>query len=311
MRIVFMGTPEFAVNVLEALIHSPYEVVGVVTQPDKPVGRKQILTPPPVKVVAEKYNIPVFQPEKIKLDYEPILAWEPDLIVTCAYGQIIPKILLETPPYKAINVHASLLPKYRGGAPIHKAIIEGEEKTGITIMYMSEKMDEGDIIAQREIAILEDDDVGSLHDKLSKLGAELLMDTLPLIFAKKITPIKQNPAEATYAYNIKPVDEIIRWDKSGKNVYNQIRGLSPFPGAYTILDGKRIKVYKASKQETLREGLPGEIIALMKDGVVVHTSDDTAIKLLEVQLEGKTRQSLKDILNGKHPFEVGKRFNLE
>ncbi|NLG82045.1 MAG: methionyl-tRNA formyltransferase [Bacilli bacterium] len=311
MRIVFMGTPEFAVNVLDALINSPYEVVGVVTQPDKPVGRKQILTPPPVKVLAEKHHLPVFQPVKIKTDYDQILAWQPDIIITCAYGQIIPKVLLDTPPYKAINVHASLLPKYRGGAPIHKAIIDGEEKTGITTMYMSEKMDEGDIIAQREIKILEDDDVESLHDKLSKLGAELLLETLPLIFSNKITPIKQNPEEATYAYNIKPEDEIIKWDKTGKVVYNHIRGLSPFPGAYTILDGKRIKVFKASKIETNKLGLPGEIIEVMKDGIIVKTSDNTSIKLQEVQLEGKTRQNFKDILNGKHPFEIGKRFTLE
>ncbi len=307
MRIVFMGTPDFSINVLQALIDSEYEVVGVVTQPDRHVGRKKVLTPPPVKKLAQKYHIPVFQPEKIKKDYEQVIKWNPDIIITCAYGQIIPKVLLDYPEYKAINVHASLLPKYRGGAPIHQAIIDGCHKTGMTIMYMDEKMDEGDIISQEEVIIENTDNVGTLHDKLSIVGAKLLIKTMPSIFNKTNQSIKQNDIEATYAYNIKPRDEKIDWTKDNESIYNQVRGLNPWPGAYTLIDEKRIKIYECEMINDPSKAQPGEIIELLKDGLVVSTGHK-CIKLIKVQLAGKKVQLMEELLNGNHPFKKGKRF---
>ena len=309
MRIVFMGTPEFAVNILQTLIDSEHDVIGVVTQPDRLVGRKRILTAPPIKTLASKYSIPVFQPEKIKLNYQQVINWNPDIIITCAYGQIIPKVLLDYPKYKAINVHASLLPKYRGGAPIHQAIIDGCRETGITIMYMDVKMDEGDIIAQKTVNIEETDDVGRLHEKLSIAGANLLMATLPSIVNHTNKSIKQDHREATYAYNIKPEDEKIIWDMLGVQIYNQIRGLNPWPGAYSILDGRRVKIYRSKIIKMPSSGIPGEIIELQKDGIIVKTGDHNCVKLMEVQLEGKKIQTIKEILNGKHPFIIGKKFS--
>ena len=202
MKVIFMGTPDFAVPVLEGLIEN-YEVILVVSQPDKKVGRKQELKNTPIKEVALKHNIPVFQPVKIREDYQEIIDLNPDIIVTCAYGQIIPKAILDCPKLGCINVHASLLPKLRGGAPIHKAIIDGYKTTGITIMYMDVKMDDGDIISQKEIDITDDDNLESLHDKLSVLGKELLLETLPSIIDGTNERIKQNEDEVTFAYNIK------------------------------------------------------------------------------------------------------------
>jgi len=303
-----MGTPDFAVNILQVLIDSEYSVVGVVTQPDRLVGRKKVLTPPPVKKLALENNISVFQPERIKNNYKQVIDWHPDIIITCAYGQIIPKELLELPEYKAINVHASLLPKYRGGAPIHRAIIDGEKETGISIMYMDEKMDEGNIISQEKIEIKKDYNVGTLHDKLSLIGAKLLMETLPSIFSNTNKSIKQDNAKATYAYNIKPEDEKIIWDKNSEQIYNQIRGLNPWPGAYTLLDNKRVKVYKSIEVSNNKSGQPGEIISIVKDGIIVKAGNNTSIKLLEVKLAGKRLQTIKEILNGNHPFEIGKIF---
>ena len=213
MKVIFMGTPDFAVPVLEGLIEN-YEVILVVSQPDKKVGRKQELKNTPIKEVALKHNIPVFQPIKIREDYDEIIKLNPDIIVTCAYGQIIPKVILDCPKLGCINVHASLLPKLRGGAPIHKAIIDGYKTTGITIMYMDVKMDDGDIISQKEIEILDSDNLESLHDKLSVLGKELLLETLPSIINGTNERIKQDEAEVTFAYNIKREEEHIDFNKS-------------------------------------------------------------------------------------------------
>ena len=228
MRVVFMGTPNFSVPILEALIKE-YEVVLVVTQPDKEVGRKKILTPSPIKEVALNNNIEVFQPIKIKEDYQKIIDANPDIIITAAYGQIIPKIILDYPKYKCVNVHASLLPKYRGGAPIHWAIINGDEYAGVTIMYMAEKMDAGDIISQDKIKI-NDLNTSELTNELSILGRDLLLKTLPNIFSNNINPIKQNENEVTFAYNISKEDEKINFNNDCVKVYNQIRGLSLVPG---------------------------------------------------------------------------------
>ena len=204
-KIVFMGTPDFSVPVLQRILNDGYEVIAVVTQPDRPVGRKRVMTPPPVKVEALKHNIPVYQPEKIRNreDLDQILALEPDLIVTAAFGQILPKELLDAPKLGCINVHASLLPELRGGAPIHYAILEGKKQTGITIMYMAEKLDAGDILTQAAVEIAEDDNVGTLHDKLSAIGSDLLSETLPKLIAGELKGIPQDDAKATFASNIK------------------------------------------------------------------------------------------------------------
>lgn len=296
IRVVFMGTPDFSVPVLEGLIEE-YEVVAVVTQPDKKVGRKQQLTPPPIKKIAQEHKIPVLQPVKIRQDYQEILSYHPDIIITCAYGQIIPKAILDSPTYGCINVHASLLPKLRGGAPIHKAIIYGYEETGITIMYMNEKMDEGDIISQESTLITEEDNLETLQDRLSILGKKLLLKTLPKIIEGSITRKKQVQEEATYAYNISHEEEKIDFTKSAREVFNQIRGLSPLPGAYTTLEDKLLKVYKAKVNEQSPDASPGQVSAIYKDGIGVACAKGEII-LQEIKLEGKKKMTVKDYLNG-------------
>lgn len=299
-KIVFMGTPDFSVPVLRRIIEDGFEVIGVVTQPDRPVGRKKVLTPPPVKVEAEKQGIPVLQPEKIRNpeELEKILALKPDLIVTAAFGQILPKQLLEAPAYGCINVHASLLPELRGGAPIHYAIIQGKPKTGITIMYMVEKLDAGDMLAKVEVDIAEDDNVGTLHDKLSAAGANLLSDTLPQLLSGKLTPVKQNDAEATFAPNIKREQERINWERPGEEIYNHIRGLNPWPVAFSTLDGQVIKIWRAEKIKGVKAETAGTIINIEQDGIIVSTGDDTAIKITELQPAGKTKMSGEQFLRG-------------
>ncbi|MCH1623833.1 methionyl-tRNA formyltransferase [Fredinandcohnia quinoae] len=301
IRILFMGTPDFSVPVLEQLIEENYEVVGVVTQPDRPVGRKRVLTPPPVKVAALKHNIPVLQPTKIKEkeEVEKVLALNPDLIITAAFGQILPKEILETPKYGCVNVHASLLPELRGGAPIHYSILQGKEKTGVTIMYMVEKLDAGDILTQVEIPILEHDHVGSLHDKLSVAGSKLLSETIPLLLAGKITPIKQDDTKATFAANIKREQEKINWSMIGEDIYNHIRGLHPWPVAYTILNGEIVKIWWGEKlRNTTNSNMPGTVIAIENDGFVVSTGNDISIKITQIQPAGKKRMSAEQFLRG-------------
>lgn len=300
IRIVFMGTPDFSVPILRQLIADGYEVIAAVTQPDRPVGRKRILTPPPVKEEAVKHGIPVLQPEKLResSELEQIIAMKPDLIVTAAFGQILPKVLLDAPKYGCINVHASLLPKLRGGAPIHYAIIQGKKKTGITIMYMAEKLDAGDILTQVEVPISETDTVGTLHDKLSEAGAKLLSETVPKLIRGELTPIPQCEEEATFAYNIKREQEKIDWTKTGEEIYNHIRGLNPWPVAYTTLRGKTLKVWRALKIPLSRPASPGKIVAIEEDGFIVATGDDTAIKITELQPSGKKRMPAVDYLRG-------------
>ena len=302
MKIVFMGTPSFAVPVLEELIKN-YDVTLVVTQPDKEVGRKRILTPSPIKEVALKNNIKVFQPTKIREDYQEILDANPDIIITAAYGQIIPKILLDFPKYKCVNVHASLLPKYRGGAPIHHAIINGDEYAGVTIMYMAEKMDDGDIISQDKILIGEDNTT-ELTERLSALGRDLLIKTLPDIFSNNIKPIKQNESEVTFAYNISKEDEKINWHNTSIMVYNQIRGLADNPGGYAIYNDKKVKIYKSTYEIKEVDGEIGEIVDTNKRlGIKVK---DGIIYPLIIQLEGKNKMSIKDFYNGMpNYFKLG------
>jgi methionyl-tRNA formyltransferase len=312
-KIVFMGTPDFSVPVLKRILADGYEVIAVVTQPDRPVGRKRIMTAPPVKVEAEKHGIPVFQPEKIrrKEELEPILALKPDLVVTAAFGQILPKELLEAPRLGCINVHASLLPELRGGAPIHYSIIQGKSVTGITIMYMAEKLDAGDILTKIDVPIDERDTVGTLHEKLSAAGSNLLSETLPKLINGEITAVPQNESEATFAPNIKREQEKIDWSNNGEQIYNQIRGLNPWPVAYTELDGLVLKVWWGEKFSTELMAEPGTIISLEDDGIVVMTGSQIAIKITELQPSGKKKMSGEQFLRGANNHILGKKLGLQ
>lgn len=297
LKIVYMGTPEFSRTVLEGLIKN-YNVRAVVTQPDKPVGRNGELKMSPVKECANEHTILVLQPVSIKKQYEEVLAFQPDMIITCAYGQFIPKELLEIPKYGCINVHASLLPKLRGGAPIQRAILDGYSKTGITIMYMDERMDAGDIITQREIPILDDDTASSLHDKLSILGRDLLLDTLPSIIDGTNSRTVQDESKVTFGYNIKREDEKIDFSKTMRQVYNKIRGLYDFPGAYALLDGKIVKIWKCRETDNIFTGLMnGTITEIYDDGFGIKVGSGEIV-VTELQLEGKKRVSGKDFVNG-------------
>ncbi|MBE6157899.1 MAG: methionyl-tRNA formyltransferase [Firmicutes bacterium] len=307
IKVVFMGTPDFSVSVLEGLIEN-YDVVGVVSQPDKKIGRHQVLTNTPVKAVALEHNIKVFQPVNIKEDYEGILALNPDIIITCAYGQIIPKEILDYPRLGCVNVHASLLPKYRGGAPIHKSIINGDEKTGVTIMYMDVKMDSGDIISQEETTITDQDNLETVHDRLSIIGRDLLLKTLPSIIDGTNDRIPQDVSKVTYAYNIKREEEHIDFSMSVREVFNLIRGLSPVPGANAILDDKEMKIYASIISGNKCSGKPGEITNTYKNGIGVCCGDGEII-LTDIKPFGKKRMSAASYLNGIDKSSIiGKEF---
>lgn len=303
LKIIFMSTPAFGVPILEELIKN-YNVIAVVCQPDRGVLS-------PIKKIAAENNIAVYQPEKIKEDYEFILKLKPDLIITCAFGQIINWEIIKAPKYGCINVHASLLPKLRGGAPIHRAIINGDYKTGITIMKTVERLDAGPILTQREINIEETDNVGTLHNKLSLLGKELLMETIPLLIAGKIVPKIQEETGATFAGNIKREDEKIDFSKSSRQIFNLIRGLNPFPGAYTVLETKIIKVWNSRIGTNFYfDKHYGEVVAIYDDGIGVKTENGEII-ITELQVEGKTKMFVKDFLNGlRDPnLLIGKLFD--
>ena len=306
MRIVFMGTPEFSVPILESLIEK-YEVVLVVTQPDKLVGRKQKVEESPVKKCALAHNIPVFQPVKIKEDYQAVIDAKPDIIITAAFGQFIPKVILELAPYKAINVHGSLLPKYRGGSPVQTAIIKGEKETGITIMYMAPKMDAGDIIVQRAIPIELTDNNAILFEKLSYLGRDLLLEALPSIFANENKRIVQDEEKVSYAFNISHEEQFINWNKSSLEIYNLIRGLAPNPSALTSVDGVIFKIFNSEIIEDSSNVEAVTIIDLSKK-LVVKTLDG-AISIKELQQAGKNRMDIKSYLNGQKILTVGCKFS--
>lgn len=300
MRIVFMGTPDFSVPILKRLLDEGYDVVAVVTQPDRPKGRKKQLTPPPVKVEAEKQGIPVIQPEKIRKpeQLEKVLAYKPDMVITAAFGQMLPNALLEFPPFGCVNVHASLLPEYRGGAPIHHALIDGKRETGVTIMYMAEKMDAGDIITQTTVPITDDDNVGTIHDKLSDAGAALLLETMPKLMAGQLEPIPQDHVKATFAPNIKREEEKIDWTANGEAIYNRIRGLNPWPGAYTFHNGRVLKIWQSEKIFHFPDALPGTVIDVEKNTFLVHSGNETALRILELQPAGKKRMVCAQFLKG-------------
>ena len=307
MKVIFMGTPDFAVPILEGLIEN-YDVIGVVSQPDKRVGRHQELKPTPIKEIALKHNIKVFQPVKIRKEYDEILALEPDIIVTCAYGQIISKEILDYPRLGCINVHASLLPKLRGGAPIHRAILDGYDKTGITIMYMDVKMDNGDIISTSETPIKDSDNLESLHDRLSIMVRDLLLETLPSIIDGTNKRIVQDENEVTFGYNITREEEHIDFNRSTREIFNHIRGLCPFPSSYAMLDDVEVKIYDSYIGNKKYAATPGEICHIYKDGLGVCTRDGEII-ITDIKISGKKRMKVKDYLNGvKGDTLLGKVF---
>ena len=292
LRVVFMGTPDFAVPVLKKLIENT-NVVLVVTQPDSFVGRKKVLTPSPIKKLAQENGIEVFAPNKIREDNKRILELNPDIIITCAYGQIIPKVLLDYPKYKCINVHASLLPKYRGGAPIHRAIMNGDDKTGITIMYMDVGMDDGDIIKEESLDILESDNIESLSDKLSILGSRLLIETLPSIINGTCKRIKQDENEVSFAYIVKREDELIDFNTSYKSIKNKVRAL--LNRAYFILNDIEYKVINVRYENN--SGEIGKVNNIYKDGIGIGCLDGEIV-ITKFIPSGKKEMNVSDYLNG-------------
>lgn len=310
-KIVFMGTPAFSAPILRMLHEEGYEILAVVTQPDRPVGRKKVLTPPPVKEEALALGLPIIQPEKLRgsEELQQILALNPDLVVTAAFGQILPKELLEAPRLGCINVHASLLPAYRGGAPIHQAIIDGQAQTGVTIMYMAEKLDAGDIISQRAIAIEETDHTGGMFDKLSAVGRELLKETLPSIIDGTNARTVQDETLVTFASNISREQELIDWNKDARTLYNQVRGLHPWPVAYTRLEEANFKIWWAQVGKTSTTAAPGEVVKIEKDHFEVATGDGSTLALYDVQPAGKKRMTAEEYLRGTgSKLQIGDRF---
>ncbi|ASN07391.1 methionyl-tRNA formyltransferase [Virgibacillus necropolis] len=298
-KIIFMGTPDFSVPILRALVENGYDIALVVTQPDRPKGRKKVMTPSPVKTEAMVQNIPVFQPEKLADNYQQIIDLQPDIIVTAAYGQLLPPPLLTVPSFGCINVHASLLPELRGGAPIHHAIIEGKSETGITIMYMVEKLDAGDILTQAKVPIETNDNVGTMHHKLAGVGATLLIDTLPKLFRGEITPVEQDHAKSTFASNIKRDQEKIDWERNNSEIYNQIRGLYPWPVAFTKYLGKPLKIWAADLDDNEYKGDPGEIVDIINnESLLVVCGNKKGLRITEIQPAGKKRMAVKDFLLG-------------
>jgi methionyl-tRNA formyltransferase len=303
LRLVFMGTPEFAVPSLQVLLEGKDQVVGVVTQPDQPSGRGMVFHAPPVKVLAEAHHVPVFQPTKLRVPgvLEHLQAWQPDLIVVAAYGRILPTTILTLPPLGCINVHASLLPKYRGAGPIQWAIANGETETGITIMQISEQMDTGDIFLQKALPIAANDTGGSLHDKLARLGAEALREAIGLLKVGQLTARQQNEAEVTYAPLIKKEDGRIDWSLNAVIIERRVRAFNPWPSAYTTLNGKLLKIFAAQVEPAPRsfQAAPGTIVEVTPVSVSVATGN-SVLTLLEVQLEGKKRLSAEEFLRGHH-----------
>lgn len=304
MNIVFMGTPYFAVPILEKLNEiSPINLV--VTQPDKRVGRKQEFTYSPVKLFAVRHNLEVFQPKNIKTDYQRIIDIKPDIIVTAAYGQMIPAELINH--YTMVNIHGSLLPKYRGGAPVQRAIMNGDTTTGVTLMYMAQKMDSGSIIAQSEISIEADDTTTSLMKKLSYVGRDLLVENLEDILNKQIDPILQDESLVTFAYNLNKKDEILNFNQPTYLVMRQLNGLLDEPAASIFIKGVRIKVFKLAKSDIISSMKPGTVVSIDKE---LHVKTlDGVVRILELSEQGKKRMTDKAYLNGQKIICEGSVFN--
>lgn len=300
MRIVFMGTPDFSVGALNALIEAGHEIAAVVTQPDKPKGRNMELQCPPVKEAALKHHLKIYQPERVKKNeefYRILKEISPDVMVVVAFGQILPKEILTLPRYGCINIHASLLPKYRGAAPIQWAVINGEEKTGVTTMQMDEGLDTGDILETTEIILDKKETGGSLFDKLAKAGAELIVQTLTDLEQGKIIPVKQEDSKSNYAGMLNKKLGCIDFSGSAESIERLIRGLNPWPSAYTFLNGKTLKLWAADALEEEYEGVCGEIVKTDRDCIYVKTGKGT-LAVYELQLEGKKRMDTATFLRG-------------
>lgn len=306
-HLVYMGTPEFAVPPLEALVESGHQVLRVVTQPDRPRGRKRRVTPGPVKQYALSRGLGVWQPTKIRdaTFVDRLRALAPDVIVVVAYGRILPPEILGIPRLGCVNLHASLLPRYRGAAPIHRAVMRGETQTGITTMLMDEGLDTGDILLQRIVPIGPDDNTGLVHDRLSRLGAQLLVETLDRLAAGKLIPQPQEESRATYAPPLRREDERIIWSRPATQIKNQVRGLDPWPGAFTILEDREVKIWRVDVAETDEGGgVPGELLrADPENGLVVQTGAG-ALRIRELQPAGRKRLRAEDFLRG-HRLTVG------
>ena len=302
-----MGTPEFSLDVLTGLIENT-NVIGVVTQPDKIVGRDKEPSFSPVKKLAMEHSIPVFQPEKIRKDYDWVINMNPDMIVTCAFGQIIPEVILDCPKYGCINVHASLLPKLRGGSPLHHCIIDGYDKTGVTIMFMDKGMDTGDIILQKEIPIEDFDTVGTIHDKLKVIGRDLLLEAIPQILNGTNPRIKQNEDEVTICKNISHEEEIIDFNDTCRNIFNKVRGMNPFPVTSFTLNDKIYKIYSVHYLVTdkYQNKDNGEVVIFNKHEFGIKCSDGI-IYIDELKKEGKKKMLIRDFLNGTQDISEGNK----
>lgn len=296
-RLVFMGTPDIAAYVMQKMIDDGYHFVGLIAQSDSPVGRKGLLCKVPTKLVAEKYNIPVFQPEKIRLDYEFVKELKPDLIVTFSYGQIIPQGLLDIPRFGCLNLHGSLLPKYRGAAPIQRAIMNGEKETGITLMEMVDKMDAGKTYAKAYVTIDDADNYTTLAQKLAQAAANLIIEKLPLYLQDQLPGQVQDETLVTFANKIKPEDEKMNINLPVRAMVNYVRALSETPGAFLLLNGQKLKIYQATPFSEVIGDKIGRIVSLSK-GIIVQLVDGQ-IALLDVQLEGHKRLKYKDFINGQ------------
>ncbi len=308
MRIVFMGTPDFAVESLNALVNAGHDVAAVITQPDRPKGRGNKLAFPEVKSRALELNLPVHQPASVKEEafLELLQSYQPDVIVVVAYGRILPQAVLELPQYGCINVHGSLLPAYRGAAPIQRAVLDGCKESGVTIMQMDSGMDTGDMLLQGSLPITEEDNTGTMFEKLAVLGGKLLVEALEGMQQGTIQPQKQNEAEATYAARILKEDEVIDWSKPAETIFCQIRGLAPAPGAYTLWNDQRLKIWKSriSKKETGKA--PGTVAEIGKDYLLVQTGQG-CLEVLELQPAGKKAMPAKAFCNGTG-IEAGIQF---
>ncbi len=311
MNVIFMGTPDFAVPTLNSLLEHDDTMLAVVTQPDRPKGRGKRVIPPPVKVVAQKHGIPALQPKRVRQEesLQQIRDLAPDVIVVAAYGQILPKALLEIPPLGCINVHGSLLPKYRGAAPVNWAIIRGEEETGITTMYMDEGMDTGDMLLKRTVPIGAGDTAGSLHDKLSVIGAELLIETLRELEAGTLKRIPQNDAEATYAPMLRKEDGRIDWQESAVNIDRKVRGFFPWPGAYTYFQGNMVKLLRVAVEdnpEASGDASAGTVVDLEKNAGPLIATGKGGLRIVEIQPQNKKPMRCSDFCRGYH-VTVGDR----
>lgn len=308
MRVLFMGTPDFAASILKKLIITGHEIIAVVTQPDKEKGRGKELSAPPVKELALEYKLPVYQPVKVRNPefVQLVRTMNPEAIIVAAFGQLLPKELLDIPPYGCINVHASLLPKYRGSSPIQYAIINGEKETGVTIMYMDVKLDTGDMILKGKLTLDPKETGGSLHDKLAELGAELLVEALDKIKAGTAERIAQEDSEATHVKMLDKDMGNIDFTAPAVQIERLIRGLNPWPSAFTRLDGKTLKLWSAEVEECDTKAEPGVVIEVRKDAIVVATGEKV-LAIKELQLEGKKRMTADAFLRG-YPLQPGTKF---